>query len=194
MSSAAVPTPAELSAPDINHLTFVGSTTTGRSILQATATNIVPTKIELGGKSAALVFDDADVGAAAYALSRSIVVNAGQKCNALSRVIVDRRVVDAFVEAAREAMDAVRIGAWDIDVDMRPVVNATQRDRVLGFIERAKSEGASTVTGGCRADDHDRGYCVAPSLFDRAENSMEVPERRSSARFLRSSLPTVTRI
>ncbi|MGY1741336.1 MULTISPECIES: aldehyde dehydrogenase family protein [unclassified Blastococcus] len=151
---------------DIDHLSFVGSTATGRAIMRSAAEHLVPVKLELGGKSPNLVFADADLDAAIPAIVGSITENAGQNCYAGSRLVVQQSIADEVRERVVEAMRAVRIGAWDEDLDMGPLVNATQRDRVLGFLSELPATGARVLTGGGVPGDRDAGWYVEPTVVD----------------------------
>lgn len=155
------------SHPGVNHISFVGSTATGRAIMRAAAENLVPVKLELGGKSPNVVFADADLDVAIPAIVGSITENAGQNCYAGSRLVVEASIKDEVVERVVEAMRAVRIGPWDADLDMGPLVNEAQYRRVLGFLEEAPREGARLLTGGGRAKGlPETGWYVEPTVFD----------------------------
>lgn len=155
------------SHPDVKHISFVGSTATGRAIMKAAAENLVPVKLELGGKSPNVLFADADLDVAIPAIVGSITENAGQNCYAGSRLVVEASIKDEVVERVAEAMRAVRIGPWDADLDMGPLVNEAQYRRVLGFLEEAPREGARLVTGGGRAKEQpETGWFVEPTVFD----------------------------
>lgn len=131
----------------VNHISFVGSTTTGRAIMRAAAENLVPVKLELGGKSPNVLFADADLDVAIPAIVGSITENAGQNCYAGSRLLVEASIRDEVVERVAERMRAVRIGPWDADLDMGPLVNEAQYRRVLGFLEGAPAEGLAWSPG-----------------------------------------------
>jgi aldehyde dehydrogenase (NAD+) len=150
----------------IDHLSFVGSTATGRAVMRAAAENLVPVKLELGGKSPNIVFADADLDAAVPAIVGSITENAGQNCYAGSRLVVEESIADEVRERVVAAMRAVRIGSWDEDLDMGPLVNATQRDRVLGFLEALPGSGARVLTGGGVPAGRDTGWFVEPTVVD----------------------------
>jgi aldehyde dehydrogenase (NAD+) len=151
--------------PGVNHISFVGSTATGRAIMRAAAENLVPVKLELGGKSPNVLFADADMDAAIPAIVGSITENAGQNCYAGSRLLVEESVKDEVVERVAAAMRDVRIGPWHADLDMGPLVSRAQYERVLGFLAEAPGAGARLVTGGGPADDLG-GWYVEPTVFD----------------------------
>ncbi|MBO4209137.1 aldehyde dehydrogenase family protein [Micromonospora echinofusca] len=162
--------------PGVDHISFVGSTGTGRAIMRAAAENLVPVKLELGGKSPNVLFADADLDVAVPAIVASITENAGQNCYAGSRLVVEDSIADAVVERVAEAMKAIRIGAWDRDLDMGPLVSEAQYRRVLGFLDEAPAAGAKLVTGGGPAatDDTGPGWYVAPTVFDRVDPGMRL--------------------
>jgi aldehyde dehydrogenase (NAD+)/betaine-aldehyde dehydrogenase len=163
------------SHPDIGHISFVGSTATGRAIMQAAAGNLVPVKLELGGKSPNVVFADADLDAAVPAIVASVTENAGQNCYAGSRLLVEASVQDEVVARVAEAMRGVRLGAWHQDLDMGPLVSEAQYRRVLGFLTEAPRAGARLVTGGGPAADRpEDGWYVEPTVFDRVEPGMRL--------------------
>ncbi|WP_411149156.1 aldehyde dehydrogenase family protein [Streptomyces sp. A30] len=157
--------------PDIDHISFVGSTATGRAIMTAAAQNLVPVKLELGGKSPNVLFADADLDTAIDAVVASITENAGQNCYAGSRLLVQDSVHDEVVERVAAAMAAVKTGPWDADLDMGPLVSAAQFARVSGFLEDAPREGARLVTGGAPTGD---GWYVQPTVYDRVDAGMRV--------------------
>jgi aldehyde dehydrogenase (NAD+) len=159
------------SHPDVDHISFVGSTATGRAIMAAAAQNLVPVKLELGGKSPNVLFADADLDTAIPAIVASITENAGQNCYAGSRLLVQASVHDEVVERVAAAMAAVKTGPWDADPDMGPLVSAAQFARVSGFLKDARREGARLVTGGAPAGD---GWFVRPTVYDRVDADMRV--------------------
>ena len=154
----------------VDHISFVGSTATGRAIMTAAAQHLVPVKLELGGKSPNVLFADADLDVAIPAIVGSITENAGQNCYAGSRLIVEQSIHDEVVERIAVAMQSVRSGAWDADLDMGPLVNEAQFARVSGYLGGGAADGARLVTGG-RAGD---GWFVEPTVYDRVEASMPI--------------------
>jgi aldehyde dehydrogenase (NAD+) len=160
----------------IDGLAFCGSVATGREVLIAAAERITPiVSLELGGKSAKLVFDDADLDAAATAAAHGVTYNAGQSCGTQSRVLVPRSRLDDFAGRVRDVLAGVRVGRGLDDPDMGPLVSEAQLDRVLGYIESGRAEGAQVVTGGERRERPDgRGYFVEPTLFVGARPEMRI--------------------
>jgi acyl-CoA reductase-like NAD-dependent aldehyde dehydrogenase len=160
----------------IDGLAFCGSVATGREVLRAAAERITPVvSLELGGKSAKIVFDDADLEAAASAAAHGIIYNAGQSCGTQSRVLVPRALVDEVAGRVRDILAGVRIGPGIDDPDMGPLVSEAQLDRVIGLIESGRGEGAEVVHGGGRKRRPDgRGYFIEPTLFVGARPEMRI--------------------
>lgn len=154
-------------------ISFTGETATGASILKASADHIARVSLELGGKSAAVVFADADVAAAAADTPMSVFANAGQDCCARSRILVERPVYDEFLEAFTAATDAIAIGdPLDATTEMGPMISAGQRQTSLDYLEIAAGEGARLVSGG---DPPDRpGYYLTPAVLADVSNHMRV--------------------
>ncbi|MGO1292115.1 MAG: aldehyde dehydrogenase family protein, partial [Brevibacterium linens] len=170
---------AALSAhPGVAHLGFVGSTQTGSAIAHAAAERVVPTVLELGGKSANIVFPDADIDAAIPSLVRSIIQNAGQTCSAGSRLIVHRDIHAEVVEKMATAMSAVTIGYGLDDPMLGPLISAKQHDRVGGFLSEVDS--GQIVTGGTRpdglADDLAAGAFITPTIVDSVDPQSRIAQ------------------
>ena len=150
---------------DVDKIAFTGSTAVGRGIMKSAADTLKRVSLELGGKSPNIVFEDADLEAAARGAFSGIFYNTGQCCTAGSRLIVHESVKDQLVETLRErASKLAPAGALDPKRRFGPVVSQEQMDRVLGYIEKGRSEGATLVIGGERIGD--RGYWVQPTIFD----------------------------
>jgi len=132
--------------PDVDHLGFVGSTVIGTSIAAAAAERVVPTMLELGGKSPQIVFPDADLDRASATIARAILQNAGQTCSAGSRLLAHESVHDELVERVAAHFAKVSIGAGLSDPDLGPLVSVKQQGRVMGFIESV--DRGQIVTGG----------------------------------------------
>lgn len=156
----------------VDHIVFTGSVATGTSILHAAADRIVPTVMELGGKSAAIVFDDADLDALVDSTRWGIFSNAGQVCSAMSRMIVTPAVHDEVVDRVAALGEGLHVGAGIDDAELTPVVSATQLARVAGFTQRAVAAGASTATGGTVIDRP--GYFAAPTVLVDVDPQHEV--------------------
>src|SRR5688500_2059091 len=133
---------AALSAhPDVNHISFTGSVSTGALVQIAAARNAVPVTLELGGKSPQIVFADADLDAALPFLVNAGIQNAGQTCSAASRILVERPIFDAVVERMADRYRSLRVGPALADADIGPLISARQRDAVQGYMDLARDAG-----------------------------------------------------
>jgi aldehyde dehydrogenase (NAD+) len=161
--------------PGIDKITFTGSPRVGRGIMQGAATNFKKVTLELGGKSANVIFADANLERAARAAASAIFFNAGQVCSAGSRVLVQRAAYDEVVERIAERARAIRMGdPADAATTMGPVISANQMKTVLDYIAIGKREGASAVTGGVRWGD--RGFFVEPTVFAGVGHDMRISQ------------------
>ncbi|MEZ5363730.1 MAG: aldehyde dehydrogenase family protein [Bryobacterales bacterium] len=150
--------------PCLARMSFTGSTEVGRSVAAACGRNLVPTKLELGGKGAAVVLDT-DGPATVKALVRALTMNAGQVCCTATRWIIHRSLFDAFVEQARERLRAVRIGYWsDLKTRMGPLISQRQRDRVLSLISQSLDDGATALLWDGLLEGQP-GFFVRPALL-----------------------------
>jgi aldehyde dehydrogenase (NAD+) len=170
---------AALSAhPGVAHLGFVGSTQTGSAIAHAAADRVVPTVLELGGKSANIVFPDADIDAAIPSLVRSIIQNAGQTCSAGSRLIVHRDIHAEVVDKMAAAMAKVTIGYGLDDPMLGPLISTKQHERVGGFL--ATVDSGQIITGGTRpdglADDLAAGAFITPTIVDSVDPKSRIAQ------------------
>ncbi len=159
---------AALSAhPGLKRFSFTGSPEVGRLVAAACGRNLVPVKLELGGKGAAVVFDDVDLSRTVERLVGAITFHTGQVCCDATRWLIHRPIYDAFVAAAIERLGRVRIGhPLDPEAAMGPVVSQKQRDRVLGYLRRGREEGAEIVfDGGAAAVPGCDGFYVKPALL-----------------------------
>ncbi|HEY4845639.1 MAG TPA: aldehyde dehydrogenase family protein [Candidatus Dormibacteraeota bacterium] len=156
------------SHPGINHITFTGSVPTGIAIMKAAAENVVPVTLELGGKSANIVFADADLERAAASAATTLMQNSAQTCTAPTRLLLEESVHDRFVELLASRIGKIRMGRGLDNPDMGPVVSDRQMQRVLGYIAAGAGDGATAVTGGRRSDAPDlaRGFFIEPTLLD----------------------------
>ena len=154
--------------PGINRMGFTGSPEVGKLVGAACGGNIVPVKLELGGKGAAVVFDDVDVNAVVEGLTGAITFNTGQVCSTASRWLLHEKLWDKFVPAAVERLKAFRIGhGMDSGSEVGPVVSQAQRERVLGYVEQGLAEGAEAILPGGPAvvDGYPDGFYVKPVLL-----------------------------
>jgi aldehyde dehydrogenase (NAD+) len=154
--------------PDINQLTFTGSLYTGISVMKAAAENVVPTTMELGGKSPNIVFADADLDDAAEWVVRSITQNAGQTCSAGSRLIVEESIHDEFVNKVVDRFEQLKVGPGIEDPDVGPIVSKKQLDGILHYMNVAKEEGLQILTGGVALQDGElaKGNFFKPAVID----------------------------
>ena len=161
--------------PDVDKITFTGSPAVGREILRGAAGNLKRVTLELGGKSANIIFPDADLDAAAKAAASGIFFNSGQVCSAGSRILVHESVHDAVVERLVARAKAMRVGnPLDPSTSMGPLVSAGQMHRVLDYIDIGKRQGAALAAGGVRVGE--AGYFVAPTVFADVEPSMRISQ------------------
>jgi len=161
--------------PDVDKVTFTGSPMVGREILRGAAGNLKRVTLELGGKSANVIFADADLDAAVKAAGSGIFFNTGQVCSAGSRILAHESVYDEIVARLVERAQKIRIGnPQESNTSMGPVVSEVQMNRVLGYIDIGVKEGASLVTGGSRVGD--RGYFVAPTVFANVQHEMRISQ------------------
>jgi betaine-aldehyde dehydrogenase len=161
--------------PGVDKVTFTGSTEVGRRVGALCGGELKRCSLELGGKSAAVVLDDADADLTVRALSAGGFFNTGQVCAALTRVLVPRNRQADIVERLRTAASSLRVGdALDDATEIGPVVSSRQRDRVERFIQGAVDEGAQLVTGGGRPAQLDRGWFVEPTVFAEVTNAMTI--------------------
>ncbi len=156
---------------DVIGVSFTGSPATARDIAERAAKDLKRTSFELGGKSANIIFADADLKKAVQGAAMSIFTNAGQACIAGSRILVQRSIYDEFLSAFEEAATAWHSGnPFDRTTRLGPVVHKRQYDRVMGYIETAKKEGR-ILFGGNRPADLDKGYFIQPTAIVDVDNT-----------------------
>ena len=161
--------------PKVRMVSLTGSTNTGRSIMRTAADSLKRVHLELGGKAPILVFDDADIAKLAEKATFGATMNTGQDCTAATRVYVERSRVKDATEALVEAMRKVKVGSpYEAGVEMGPMISAVQRDRVRGFVERAKASGAQLLTGGSEPAGYDKGFWYAPTVFAGVDQKAEI--------------------
>jgi aldehyde dehydrogenase (NAD+) len=159
---------------DVDKVAFTGSTEVGRLIMEAAAkSNLKRISLELGGKSPNIIFEDTDLDEAVEGAHFGLFVNQGQSCCAGSRVFVEEKIYDQFVEKSVARARRRRVGdPLDPTTDQGPQVDATQFDRVMGYIESGRSEGATLACGGERVGD--RGYFIQPTVFADVQDHMKI--------------------
>ncbi|WP_290867923.1 gamma-aminobutyraldehyde dehydrogenase [Hamadaea sp.] len=159
--------------PDVDMVSFTGSTAVGRQIGATAAGAVKRVHLELGGKAPFVVFADADLEAAAQGAVAASLINTGQDCTAATRAYVARPLFGAFVDRVAELMAGVRLGdPTDPQTDLGPLVSFAQRDRVAGFVERALETGAKAVTGGSALAT--KGAYYQPTLIIDAAQDSEI--------------------
>ncbi|WP_048649517.1 aldehyde dehydrogenase family protein [Nitratireductor soli] len=158
---------AALSAhPLVDYVTFTGSPMTGTAIQQAAAVNNRGVTMELGGKSPQIVFADADIEAALPVLVNAIIQNGGQTCSAGSRVLIEKPAYEQVAAGLAERFSKLVAGPHDADLDIGPLINRAQRDRVAGFVQAAEEAGIPLLArGSVHADAPEGGYYHPPVLF-----------------------------
>ncbi|MGB3602268.1 aldehyde dehydrogenase [Gordonia sp. (in: high G+C Gram-positive bacteria)] len=162
--------------PAVDHITFTGSTLVGRRIMAVASERIAKVSLELGGKSAAIVLDDADLASVMQALPMGGCLQSGQACIALTRVLVSEKRHDEVVAAYKAALGMLPLGnPWEEANFLGPLASARQRDRVEGYIETAKAEGATIVHGGGRGG-FEHGFFVEPTIVDNVTNDMRIAQ------------------
>jgi aldehyde dehydrogenase (NAD+) len=161
--------------PDVDKITFTGSPAVGREILRGAAGNLKRVTLELGGKSANIIFPDADIDAAVRAAGSGIFFNTGQVCSAGSRILAHKDIYDEVVERLVVRAKGMRVGnPRDAATSMGPLVSRIQMNRVLEYIDIGKREGAQIAVGGARLGDS--GYFVGPTVFAGVDHQMRISQ------------------
>ncbi|GAA2492167.1 gamma-aminobutyraldehyde dehydrogenase [Streptomyces thermolineatus] len=165
--------------PDVAMTSFTGSTAVGRRVAELALGTVKRIHLELGGKAPFVVFDDADPEAAAHGAVAGSLINTGQDCTAATRAYVQRPLFDAFVEQVAALFERVRLGdPFDPLTDLGPLVSHAQRDRVAGFVDRARAAGATVVAGGeAPGGDLARGAYYRPTLVTGAAQDSEIVQQ-----------------
>ncbi len=160
--------------PGVDKIAFTGSTEVGKEILQASAHDLKRVSLELGGKSPNIIFADADLKSSVSGSAAGIFRNQGQVCSAGSRIFVQREIYDEFAQRLAETAKGIRLGdPFDPHTTMGPLISAEQHERVLGYLEAGKREGAKVKIGGERGP-QPRGYFVKPTVLVDVGNSMRI--------------------
>ena len=161
----------------VDKVSFTGSTETGRKIMELASVNLKKINLECGGKSANVVFDDANMDAALRGSVWSIFRSAGQSCNAGSRLLVQETVYGPFMRSFLQAASAIKVGnGMDPATEMGPIISEGQMKRVLGYVQSGVDEGAHLSLGGRRLADGDygKGFFVQPTVFEEVERGMKI--------------------
>ena len=155
--------------PDVNAVTFTGESQTGATIMKAVAASVKPVSFELGGKNAAVVFEDCDFEDAVNGISEAAFLNTGQVCLCTERVYVECEIFDKFVDALKHKAQSLRIGSpLEASTDLGPLISAQHREKVLSYYRLAREEGAVVVTGGDIpqfGNALDKGFYVQPTIY-----------------------------
>jgi aldehyde dehydrogenase (NAD+) len=162
---------------DVDKIAFTGSTTTGREIVKDSAVNLKRVSLELGGKSPDIVFADADLEAAVPGVATAIFANSGQICSAGSRLFVERKVFDDFVAHVVAYASQLVVGdGMDARTDIGPLASARQLNRVTGYVESGRNEGARTLCGGDRLleEPMTHGFFMPPTVFTDVTSDMRI--------------------
>jgi betaine-aldehyde dehydrogenase len=163
--------------PELDKFTFTGSSAVGREIGKLAAEKLKACTLELGGKSAAILLEDADLDATLPMLAFSGVMNSGQACVAQTRILAPRSRYDEIVEKVAAFVSAMPVGLPDDpNAAIGPLISEKQRERVEGYIKKGVEEGARLVTGGGRPEGLDGGYFVQPTVFADVDNSMTIAQ------------------
>ncbi|HIK20181.1 MAG TPA: gamma-aminobutyraldehyde dehydrogenase [Synechococcus sp. M44_DOE_062] len=161
--------------PQVRMVSLTGSTATGKQVMRTAADTLKRVHLELGGKAPFIVFEDADVETVAAKATFAATVNTGQDCTAATRVYVQESKLAQVQEAIVEAMRKVTVGSpFEAGVEMGPLVSAVQRERVMGFVERAKAEGAKVLTGGRIPSQFAQGYYYEPTVIVNVDQKAEI--------------------
>ena len=164
--------------PDVDMISFTGSTRAGTRVAEIAAANVTRVHQELGGKSANIILDDADLSAAIPSAVGACFLNSGQTCSALTRLLVPSSKMEEAAELAAQAAAGFTVGPADDETSkLGPLVSQMQWDRVQSYIQTGIDEGATLVTGGLgKPDGLDSGYFVQPTVFANVKNSMKIAQ------------------
>jgi betaine-aldehyde dehydrogenase len=161
--------------PAVRMVSLTGSTNTGKQVMRTAADTLKRVHLELGGKAPFIIFDDADVELVAGKAAFAATMNTGQDCTAATRLYVAQNRLGQVQEAVVEAMRAVKLGApFDDNTEMGPLISGVQRERVQGFVERAKAAGARILTGGGVPGNWQQGYYYEPTVVADANQRAEI--------------------
>lgn len=163
-------------SPDVDIITFTGSTEVGQSIMRQAANNVKKVGLELGGKSPNVIFADADIDGAVEWAMLGIFLNQGEICSAGSRILVEESIHDEFVKRLVKKANAMTIGNPLENPDMGAMVSESHMNKVLGYIEKGKAEGAILACGGERYTEGDcqKGFFIRPTVFDNCTDDMTI--------------------
>ena len=162
---------------NVDKISFTGSTETGRKIMEMASSNLKKVNLECGGKSADIIFDDANIDAAVPGAVWSIFRSAGQSCNAGSRLLVQETIYDSFMKKFKEVALKIKVGnGLDPSTEMGPIISESQLDRVSGYINSGVADGARVTLGGKRLTegDYSKGFFMSPTIFEGVTREMRI--------------------
>ncbi|MGH8928233.1 MAG: aminobutyraldehyde dehydrogenase, partial [Acidimicrobiia bacterium] len=159
-------------------VSLTGSSATGKKVMKTAADTLKRVHLELGGKAPFIVFEDADLEAVAAAAQTGALFNTGQDCTAAARVYACRGRIDEVLEVLVDTFRSTKVGdPWNEDTFMGPLISATQRDRVAGFVDRARAGGARVLTGGDVPEGMSQGYFYAPTVIADVDQKSEIVQQ-----------------
>jgi aldehyde dehydrogenase (NAD+) len=166
---------AFVNSPEVNAISFTGSVSTGRALAAKAIARMAKIQLEMGGKNPLVVLDDADLPVAVNAATQGAYFSTGQRCTASSRLIVTAGIHDRFVTAMTERLRALKVDdALAAGTDIGPVVDQSQLDQDLAYVEVGRSEGARLAVGGERVSRATEGFYLTPALFTETSNAMRI--------------------
>lgn len=161
--------------PLVRMVSLTGSTGTGKNIMKSASDSLKRVHLELGGKAPLLVFDDVDINLFAAKAAFGATCNSGQDCTAATRIIAPKALQKKITDAVVDAMKAVKVGdPFNDKTEMGPLISAIHRERVVGFMDRAKKQGAKILTGGVIPKGLDKGYFFAPTVITDVKQNFDV--------------------
>lgn len=161
--------------PKVKKVAFTGSSKIGKLIAAQCAEKTKPVLVEMGGKSANIVFADSDLDLAANGVMQSSLGNNGQFCLAASRILIEETIAAEFIERMKAKAESIKLGnPFDSSTNCGPIISQKQFDRVMSYVEIGKQEGAELVTGGKRPAHLDKGYFLEPTIFDKMSPEMRI--------------------
>ena len=164
--------------PDVRMVSLTGSTGTGKKIMKTAADTLKRVHLELGGKAPFIVFDDSDPELVAAKASMAATLNTGQDCTAATRLYVEKGKAKVMQDAVVEAMKNVKVGLpFDDGVQMGPLISRVQRERVSGYVDRAKAQGANVLLGGGIPKDYAEGYYYEPTVISGVQQDWEIVQQ-----------------
>jgi len=164
-----------ITSPDVDGISFTGSVETGRAVARKAVERMAKVQLEMGGKNPLVILDDADLAVAVNSATQGAYFSTGQRCTASSRFIVTAGIHDRFVAATIERLKALKVDdALKEGTDIGPVVDQTQLDQDLAYIEVGKKEGAKLAWGGERVPHQRQGFYLCPALFTDSTNDMRI--------------------